>query len=71
MAKKAEANVTGGTPVIIGDDGGPECIIPHEKLEKTREILCKAWESLTITNGNELLFHDKEVESVTIKFRGD
>lgn len=73
MAKKLE---NGGTvkvnvPAIIGDDGGPECIIPNEKIEKTKELICKATEALTITNGDKLLFHGKGVESITINFRGD
>ena len=41
------------------------------KPENTTEIPCKAREPLTITNGNELLFHGNGVESITIKFRGD
>lgn len=76
MAKKteklAETEAAETTkPVIIGDDGGPEYILPPEKLQRTRELLCKAYESLCITNGNELLFFGKDVEKIVIHLRGD
>lgn len=74
MAKKQASggvSVEVSTPVIIGDDGGPEYIIPPEKVKKTEELVCKAAESLTITCGNALLFHGKGVKQIDVHFAGD
>ena len=74
MAKKLASGgvvVEVSAPAIIGDDGGPEYIIPTEKAKTTEELICKAAEPLTITCGNKLLFHGKGVKQIDVHFAGD
>ena len=76
MAKKTEKPVESVAAIDDAEKAFVEansydCPIPEEKAERVKELTCKPYEALCITNGNELLFFGKDVEKIVIYPRGD